>query len=1686
MDDIRFALTVLPVGPRGQHVLESIETEKRQESSRKLWFALQLTAGLKNKPKDPGAWIDYLWPWAFHKVNGNNQIELSAWLIESDNKFSPIQASCLYVPEAPHDAEFAVKLMQEIQKIYSSENIPQDLDLRLLFPSELENPSWDKANNELENYLTNNFPARVSYLATLPGELARRLLANIYVAIDIECLFEKKDEQWRPKKKRLWIAPRYLVIKDNTLEHETGNYPIYDETKKLYMLQYANQSTGSTISIETARAYGPGFKLNNFADIPESALFNSSTLKTFWLPIHEGDSRFKNVEEFLLNVLNPFAEINQLNHDWIRENLVIRKSAPKSAQQRHLSEEELAVVMDIWKVQTLANVLDADMEYVKMAVGALTIRLVDAYDFSENLIKKMVNLIKDNLTEEWLPKFRGLAVLEILEKVANVLKVHDHQTRGRLRSVATRSNFSTLNWWIIQAFTTALEIVGESDLESDLANLFEEIDNKWSFTSEGVYDFQQITDRRTSLINIVIEEIREEKELSAIFNALVKSSKRDDSVEKLRSASKEWIKARWNERLNSSVTEALSKLGFPVIEKDVTLVLDGDAATEKYLKKTWDSQKMKFENAGEPIKLLVGNPEYRFIHQNTEDRKLMGKSNEDDITDVFSEMTGHLLLVRRHNSEKTLSSQHWRLVSGGVAVIGRLETLFTPTAIGEDEGKWLPELLGIAEENVFQNSVLRMDKSYDGKLKHIQSPLEFAYAAQGITKLHESPLSSAFSYQGLGAFKTQTAKDDETQAVTKALMHDAAIVASAPPLRYGDTYQFAVALVDSAGGLPSEIADDEYPWKLDVEKFLADPPNVVPEDDGNVLIIKYVRKQPVGEINILPGKEPWPTIDKSVSLRSKEWWNSIKEKDNERRDFSDNVPEILLYHGEGFSGTYTVELQPPSIDEFTLERWVTPPVGESKNAAIKEKLITALTNILEARKNTNEKSNFIPELMVHDPAVSAFSLRIRIFDQDGNQCPEIIRTIVLRDDPETFPDKEDLKFPFRRIPFKLKFQATEWDGKDAKCGSLALDNDEMIQLNLPAGSFACIQLWPLVKRAEFENRFADEVIFQTVIDDIFPRYDKTTEYIAFKPSVLLCEVATDKLPSSEQLYDGFSIADSGGTVRVDFKAERIKNLQFVDSFSIKRERWVWRNRPVLVVDQVGGDLAAGNDIERRRLGTSGLPGDAFPNPGETSKIDTSTAIKGWEEVAALDRGFIDRGNYVDRWPRKTPQNESHSGGTMNNTTLHIDDRDGTTAADYLRYGLTVRSRYAAIIKTNKEITAKKPINQDRTVEIYKRIVIPFQGQLIKPPKILNVIPLTRSLDADPLSAANIDKSTNPFLVLLDETWFREYGIGERLEARLTLEASDLGDPKEEAKVYRVGPLPDHYKKRNNYFREKLPHVGDGGNNSEVLDAFGPFGYTLDVSPDEALANASAFVIYPPADVGPHWGMFVHFVRVLDLPDLNPPRIGVNVSEPSDTYALYTLPDEKSLIKEAGDSAHLLLRSTASAMDYIGELCDMSWLVDPLAGAEQITGAESVAANNYRYFILVSKIITAAGHNEKVEMPVGVLRIDPDVKRSIIDKGLQFKIHKLKGSPEKLESSNQFVGRIMEVLLNGKYDNLSPLDRKEGKKNCNEIGIRDFWNSLLSIKNLDSESTDRNDYKNSIKDADGMIRRISPSFMVKEK
>lgn len=812
------------------------------------------------------------------------------------------------------------------------------------------------------------------------------------------------------------------------------------------------------------------------------------------------------------------------------------------------------------------------------------------------------------------------------------------------------------------------------------------------------------------------------------------------------------------------------------------------------------------------------------------------------------------------------------------------------------------------------------------------------------------------------------------------------------PLRYGDYYEFAAAVRDRAGGMAYELTGT-YPWEADLSKIpLLDPPQRDP--------VQYLRRSAVGDCNITPGEgTSWPQTPADVALRCLEKFPTQRGMPAPSVIFL--VPEDRIRFKPSQTGLptheYTFRVQAPQASEHVLLRWKMPATTldqatrESAIKKLKEEMVAIFTErdqLIQAMddeplSNNRLAQKEVPEILPVDPAVAKVGMQW-CFDSGGGDVDEF---------------GTDVK--------EIKVSAGESSLRNPD-GSFTVAKGDFLRLSFHAlvANNDLDRFDPLTCNAHLDPEQ----------DSAHPRWSR---FRAFKGSDVYVETAASDLPVS--VAEHLLLAeDSQGNIAVayDFtSADEDKTFDYAEQVFIASERWVWRNLPIPPEEGHNG----GSDRERRLA--SGPPLDLM-DPRKRDSL--SNALVWFDRISEIDDGFVGRKDQVVPYPRKA----------AGEVLLTVDARDEHAHADYLRYSVAFRSRYAPVLKEPMSPWTEK-----------RRIATGFRGDTnhLKPPRVLAVLPLTQHMPA-PGAESKIKECAPPFLVVLDEIWFREYGIGERLVARVARVKPEIPEtPTNPPKEFRYGPLPDHY---------ELSDVPDEDmlNDREQLEVFGPFGLSHERGGSQALANATAFVVYPPADTPPHFNLFVEFARVLDLPTSKNGK--APDSEYTEAVALYTLPNMADIA--LGDGKKPLKLKVTDA----GFKCSGAGKLRPFPGAN------GEVMKGYCYVLVVGHHVRDGGRAVDVFLPADAMWLDPT------DANDTLRTNWLDGSTRDVREIDYNAAVVLEILLNGRFPNNQPPNYQHPLKSA--TNLKGLFKLMLNDGKDGGE----------IGDAPGMIRRVSEWFEVK--
>jgi len=909
---------------------------------------------------------------------------------------------------------------------------------------------------------------------------------------------------------------------------------------------------------------------------------------------------------------------------------------------------------------------------------------------------------------------------------------------------------------------------------------------------------------------------------------------------------------------------------------------------------------------------------------------------------VLSEISRAVLLARRTGPTGDISVVPWQVVTAGVPVAD-------PTDLFETD-PWDADAIRTGRLTIHDRIVvpgLIFPDYHDEKSESIPSLADVQSATDPIvaigTTYRGTLLTGLEALSHLHDFQAISI-DGGIEDDPSSIVHypSPAPIAPSPlnsqnvkavALCYGDRYEFVAGGIDKAGGLPMGLGEPDAPHRFSVAAGLAPPPQP--------LEVHFLRRKAVGDLNLLPSEPTlgWPAIPTGVALRVAEWYEHM---------FPDeNLPPALLFTppGNRFSAYeragYDFTFEAPCVDEHTLERWCTPSGDDLRPAALQKMadLGAELELIAEIRDN-NQEDEVTGAPLPHDPAVWGVRFTLDTFDATG--------TVVTQTRDLAFELAAPAISKFRYKPLLVNI--------DRNHVTLEVNHNSVEIPAPPEGHYSVVRS-ALLLQPDSYRRFALEAFYDKhngAVDDL----ELIGGFYELPSQSILLETATRRLPSSDILHKSLKLARANNDdilVSVEGLSEEVA---YVDAFEIDRKRWIWRNLPWF-------DGKGSTEPHKRRALASGLPWGLTNVPPESPGPDLDV-LMAFDALQSDLHGFAVRSSTKGNWPRA-------NGKSLSTAPLSVDDRDGMTAADYLTYGLTVTSRYSALDRDGiSSGTAGKRTRQ----------AVEFRGKTEpRVPKILSILPLTENPGT---FDAEVNPDVTPLLVVLDEVWFREYGQGESLVAELVLNLTNEDAASDALLALRSGGLPNKYPPPASSAPRWTPSEADN-NPALRLICRGPFGFTLDRSGNDALANATAFLVYLPKEIkkdgevleiGPHWSVGIQFRREL-LGLSTGGTVQPKLSKPSSTYLTYTLPTISNLVAGA-DTGSLTLKKRAGKIE--ATLNDMTVLLAPYKDFRP------AYLKQCRYVLLTGFAYEETGHAVRAFLPENIYWLKPGKTTVEIEKG----------------------------------------------------------------------------------------------------
>lgn len=575
-----------------------------------------------------------------------------------------------------------------------------------------------------------------------------------------------------------------------------------------------------------------------------------------------------------------------------------------------------------------------------------------------------------------------------------------------------------------------------------------------------------------------------------------------------------------------------------------------------------------------------------------------------------------------------------------------------------------------------------------------------------------------------------------------------------PDLKFGQRYYCAPFLIGPGNALPKELCDTS----AGTDVHPANPRGALFSDgipDGEFKDVSagpyhYLRRVPVGAPLLEPNdsgtlfsrrEDVHPLAHEVLSKLQEDGSRALPQE-----------PLTLLCSPSSLwirdQEKKRFHLRPPEVDMMVWLRHWRAMIAAEKNKDTKDEWSKQLTNVLgdwmaQADAIAGNPQNAKPLPKFHDPAHDAYLIKVE------EVWPSAGQTIEPRIYPikRIKPEGAAVDGPASKI--ESMFVDIVTTDKDAQALEITINGSHITVSGLQSRRVYRISVAALVKAKRFaeygdaeqdvqgKKVFAPAALFEPAANT-----EVAPGYVRFSSTTLLAEVATEKLPDAEALEKALHPAFDGRalTAAADFSASGSDDWPYVRALILERQRWAWNGRHVdremvdkLVPVNVPGEQIAGFHPDSLKADT--FEGWCFTN-GSGDKRSDDDHVREFAASAAND----------------------------SRTLLWREDLQSRRVAEYHRFRLRARSRYAGLMDKGKPETAMTQ---------WKPYALKFRpGAAALPrPKIAMLLPLTGGYEEHE-EAREKKLHKLACLVQLDESAFEEAGLPELIEVEVDMAGPD--------------------------------------------------------------------------------------------------------------------------------------------------------------------------------------------------------------------------------------------------------------------------------------------------------------------------
>lgn len=828
---------------------------------------------------------------------------------------------------------------------------------------------------------------------------------------------------------------------------------------------------------------------------------------------------------------------------------------------------------------------------------------------------------------------------------------------------------------------------------------------------------------------------------------------------------------------------------------------------------------------------------------------------------------------------------------------------------------------------------------------------------------------------------------------------DATKWARLPMLKFGESYELAAFVMTNGGALPAELAASTQDG-AGVDPLRAKNPEDIRDADvpeavrlGSVL---YQRRVPVSSPRVDRGvlsdpRPALPLIPENTKPLARELnlpggaSQGGTPSQNGSASKGDRLPLLLLGDPDEFElamGEYELRVRPPSVDLETWDRWIakdaTPTTIQLRKDVRREHIRLLAANARQ--EAAGSPADKLVDVSIDDPAVESTLL---------------VELVGLVPDVASISERAEVAMPAatgRALPASVQRGAVSVHiVLDAKSSGARLAPGaaagELVARVRPGEIFE-LRVFSLVQAAHFGGAALDPRDvgrFPASYASSAPTYTDAAgvEHRLMTPMRMLVEAATTQLPSPEEMWESFTPALAGDRVEIAL-AKSSPAFAFLRQVEVRRQLWRWDGRPT-------------------RWGSANL--QSFPaqeTQRDPIKGQPATQTMAWETWAFSERGDFDYSQHSHELNALRTQSE----------VVYTEPLEPAAPARFYRFRLIGTSRYAGLRPVKSPPIVESTFGPGTSLETHwRRLFAPCQRSApTTRPRVKIVVPLTESerhADLDALHSAGLA----PLMVVLDEPWFEEGGLGEELEAQIVVTPfAPPGQPSRDWHEYGSDPI---------LAPAPAPEPWE---DAPQLDVIGPLGTTFDTGADAPRFVTTMFVIRPNFAAGapkraPVWPMAkIRFQRSI-ASAANPQA---RASEWTDGFWTQFLPDSRRL--EAWN---------------VEPQAELKWSTDA-NGALALSGPglrraapqpDDAPGSRFSRLLLVTRVVHDAQGRIGDESYVGVFRADSPSIATAVD------------SSREARSDSKPIGPARVRVLELQWSDADPLARDP------QAG-RSLWSSLF--------------------------------------